>query len=171
MTMFHFFITYLASFQDLSAGGTRLPAFFRQTRSNISIDIRTTSCANRSSLRYLRYYEMKDLQGRSARRLDGRCLGGAEVNAGALFDVVILIVEPDITLAFHEVDELVLVGGIRLERLSRFEPAQRTTHVARLAQRLVQHLGDLALASRCLFGQLVGIDECERHNRFPMLSE
>src|SRR5665811_1201947 len=54
--------------------------------------IHTTSRADRSSLRYLRHDEMKELERRAARRLDGRGLGRSEVDAGTLFDVVILIV-------------------------------------------------------------------------------
>src|SRR5690606_17536194 len=89
---------------------------------------------------------------------------GSEIDAAALLDVVILVVEPDAALTLHHVDQLVLVGGIRRKAVRALEPTQRALHILGAAQGLVQHFGDFTFAGHRLLRQLVGIDKCQRHD-------
>src|SRR5512143_1270744 len=105
MIMFHFFIVDLASLQK-SARARRDP--------------QAASRAERPSLRYLRHHQLKELE-RSA-CLDGRGLGRPEINAPALPDFIVAVVEADASLALHHVDELMLVRGSRRKGLRRLQP-------------------------------------------------
>ena len=112
-----------------------------------SADPRATRIFGAGVSRDPRHDEHEQLD-RAGGRFDGGGLAGAEIDAGALVDVVALAVERDPALAVHQVDELVPGVGAGVELVAGVEPAQAGDHVLCTAQRLVEHLGHLAAAGR-----------------------
>src|ERR1700692_615786 len=113
---------------------------------------------------------MEELERGSVRRTDGDGFGRPKINARALFDVIVLAVELDPPVSFHQIDELMPVDRFRLEGFVRFAPPYRAVHIVRPAQSVVENLNDLAMSGRSFFRKTVGVNECERHDCSPVLA-
>src|SRR4051812_29445551 len=92
-----------------------------------------------------RHHELEEFQRVCAPLRDLRGFAGAEIDPVALRDLMILAVEGDGPLAFHQIHELIVLRvARRVVLLAGVQPAQRADDVLRARECVIENFDELA---------------------------